>query len=134
MLRSQQYSDLVFKEVERLLGRADFSHKRYKSLCRRAGGIFRTVGLIQFMAFIEAKADDDNNDHYKALGEQLRRELHELSLVEDFERDAFLRIVRTSQLPEYMHISRSVLELLQWHKRISEVMIVGEADDHDEGE
>ncbi|WP_027180400.1 type III-B CRISPR module-associated protein Cmr5 [Maridesulfovibrio bastinii] len=132
MLKSQKYSEFVFEEVKAVVAQEGGSQQQYKSLCRRAGGIFRTVGLLQFMAFIEAKGT--KYGYYQDLGEQLRRELKKLKLVDDDNRDPFFEILRKAQLPEYMHISRTVLELLQWHKRLSEVMISGQSDDHDEGE
>ncbi|WP_419780210.1 type III-B CRISPR module-associated protein Cmr5 [Maridesulfovibrio sp.] len=132
MLRGQKYSDLVFKEVEAVSLSLDEKYRtKYKSLCKRAGGIFRTVGLLQFMAFIDAKGRKEKQ--YADLGEHLRSELCMLNLVTSSKLEPFLRELRQAQLPEYMHLSRCVLDLLQWHKRISEIMIAGEADEY-EGE
>lgn len=130
MLRSQQYSDLVFKQVEAVTAKDIKFQNKYKTLCKRAGGIFRTVGLLQFMAFIAAKGSKDSEKHYATLGEHLRKELNEVKLVKNEELEPFLEELRKAQLPEYMHISRSILEFLQWHKRISEVMISGESEEH----
>jgi len=132
MLRSQRYSDLVFKNVTAMSDAKSDTPKRYKSLCKRAGGIFRTVGLIQFMAFIEAKSAKE--DHYKFLADHLRRELKDLNLVPDYAPAKCMETIRGMQLPAYMHISRSVLQLLQWHKRIAEIMIEGDSHDSDDKE
>ncbi|WP_419783954.1 type III-B CRISPR module-associated protein Cmr5 [Maridesulfovibrio sp.] len=132
MLRGQKYSDLVFKEVEAVLALDEKPRTKYKSLCKRAGGIFRTVGLLQFMTFIDAKGRKEKQ--YATLGEQLRRELYALNLVNNSELEPFLEDLRKVQLPEYMHISRCMLDLLQWHKRISEIMIAGESVTHDDEE
>lgn len=128
MLRGQKYSDLVFKEVETVLPMETKFKTKYKSLCKRAGGMFRTVGLLQFMTFIDAKGRKEKQ--YAILGEQLRREMHELKLVNTSELEPFLQTLRKAELPEYMHVSRCMLDLLQWHKRISEIMITGESDEH----
>lgn len=132
MLRSQRYSDLVFKNITAMSNAEGETSKKYKSLCKRAGGIFRTVGLIQFMAFIEAKSAKEDN--YKILAEHLRRELKELNLVQDYSPLKFMEAIREMSLPAYMHISRSVLQLLQWHKRIAEIMIEGDSHDCEDKE
>ena len=130
MLKSQQYSDIVFKSVSRVADESDDSAKRYKSLCKRAGGVFRTVGLVQFVTFIEAKGRKES--YYQWLSEHLRRELNDVKILENKDSTDFLKQIRQLPLPEYMNVSRAVLQLLQWHKRIAEILIEGTADQGDE--
>lgn len=132
MLRSQRYSDLVFKNVEKAADKAGDVPKRYKSLCKRAGGILRTVGLIQFMAFIKAKGAKE--DHYKILAEHLSSELGEIGMTQKGQNLECLEALRRMNLPSYMNTTRAALQLLQWHKRIAEILIKGTADDHGEEE
>lgn len=130
MLKSQQYSDIVFKNVTQITGEKDDNPKRYKSLCKRAGGIFRTVGLVQFATFIEAKGKKET--YYKWLSDHLRRELNDIALLKSKDNSDYLDSIRKLALPEYMNISRVVLQLLQWHKRITEILIEGSDDESGE--
>lgn len=135
MLRSQRYSALVFDNVETVAKRQQNNKKdkvpsRYKGLCKRAGGILRTVGLIQFMAFIEAKGARET--HYEILGEHLSREFRDTGLIANETPRQFLESIRRMNLPTYMNTTRAALQLLQWHKRIAEILIEGTADDQSE--
>ena len=133
-IKSQIYSEMAFKYVNEIaaLQKADEKDnsklaRRYKSLCKRAGGIFRTVGLVQFTTFIEAKGKKDV--HYEKLSKQLQKELKDLGTVESDTVDGYLEKIRKLSLPEYMQVSQVVLQLLMWHKRMSEILIEGEDDD-----
>lgn len=131
MLNSQRYSTLVFDQINGMgpaLKGEDAGP--YKALCKRAGGIFRTVGLVQFVTFIAAKGK--KHDHYRWLSEHLRHELNETGTIRAREEEAFLAAVRKLDLPRYMQASRVVLGLLQWHKRLAEVLIEKEAEPHGE--
>jgi len=134
--KSQIYSDLVFKNIEVLVAEPVDSTrqaqekkllklKKYKSLCKRGGGILRTVGLIHFLTFIAAKATKESELHHKDLLEHLRVELFELHIIPAKNETEFLSIIRQQELPEYMRTTSETLKLLQWHKRISDILISG---------
>ncbi len=127
MLKSQQYADMVFKKVSALAQEDGERPKRYKSLCKRSGGIFRTVGLVQFATFLEAKGRKE--PHYADLARHLREELHEINLLRSEDSTDYLAQIRRLPLPAYMHVSRTVLHLLQWHKRLGEILIEGIPED-----
>ena len=133
-IKSQIYSEMVFEHVNEVaaLQKPDNEKnnkiaRRYKSLCKRAGGIFRTVGLVQFTTFIEAKGKKDV--HYEKLSRQLQTELKDLGIVISDTTIGYLEKIRKLSLPEYMQVSQVVLQLLLWHKRMSEILIAGEEDD-----
>ncbi len=129
MLKNQKYADMVFRNISSVAREGDWA-KRYKSLCKRSGGIFRTVGLVQFVTFIEAKGRKER--HYQWLAEHLRLELKEIELLQSADSTDYLTRIRALPLPAYMHVSRTVLQLLQWHKRMGEILIEGALDDdHD---
>jgi|GEM_PF-1744292 len=138
-IKSQIYSESAFNYVNEVaaLQKPDDKDsckmaRRYKSLCKRAGGIFRTVGLVQFTTFIEAKGKKDV--HYEKLSQQLQRELKDLRIVESDTVGVYLEKIRNLSLPEYMQVSQVVLQLLMWHKRMSEILIEGEEDDRTDKE
>ena len=136
MLKSQQYSKIVFDHVQDIAKNEeknkdkDLNARKYKSLCKRAGGIFRTIGLIQFLTFIAAKGR--KYEHYRFLSEHLQKELHDIGLVRSAPGQDFLNELQQLDLPNFMRVSQSVLKLLLWHKRIGEILIEGDADDPDD--
>lgn len=101
--------------------RADMEARKYKSLCKRAGSLVRNSGLMQTMAFFEARATKDA--HYRRLREHLSGELAGI-----LKGCSLLEYARTTSLPQYMYLTREVLHLLNWHKRLTEAMITGSAD------
>lgn len=129
--KSQKYSDVVFRKVEGLVvdQGENPSLKRYKSLNKRSGGVLRTVGLIQFLTFLAAKATRESEIHHQYLLEHLREELSTLGILQAKNQADFLRIVRRQELPEYMRTTAEILKLLQWHKRISDILISGTAEE-----
>ncbi len=126
MLKSQRYSNLVFENVLEIKDNEGDGPKRYKSLCKRAGGIFRTVGFVHFATFVEAKGKKE--EYYEWLSEHLRKELNDVGLLRSTGIEDYLAGIRNLPLPAYMNVSRAVLRLLQWHKNISEILIEGDAD------
>lgn len=130
MLKSQKYSDAVFFSINGVSHEKGDTPKRYKALCKRSGGIFRTVGLVQFVTFIEAKGKKET--HYEWLSEHLRKEMDKVGALKSKDMEDYLKCIRKLNLPEYMQASRNMLALLQWHKRIAEILIEGTADDTEE--
>jgi len=130
--KSQIYSEIVFTKVQDYVaGHTDEkSVKKYKSLNKRAGGVLRTVGLIQFLTFLKAKAPnrDSKEIHHHFLLEHLREELSELEIVRTQDTSELLNNIRGQELPEYMRTTSETLRLLQWHKRISDILISGTAE------
>lgn len=144
--KSQLYSDIVFKQVEKFISEQKTEQemiKRYKPLCKRAGGIMRTVGLIQFLTYLAAKGAKKSEVHHKFLLEHLAQELIETDIVTKSEiqklkdkdvnkKEEFnylLTAIRKQDLHKYMQTTHEVLKFLQWHKRIAEVLISGTAED-----
>ncbi|QTA80250.1 Putative CRISPR type III-B/RAMP module RAMP protein Cmr5 [Desulfonema limicola] len=130
--KSQLYSDLVFINVQDLvqsLENDDKRLKKYKSLCKRSGGVFRTVGLIQFLTFLAAKATKDTEKHHEDLLSHLRLELHTCNIVNSENIVSFLAAIRQQEFAEYMRTSAETLKFLQWHKRISDILIIGTVED-----
>lgn len=133
MTRSQEYSKLVFNRIQGIDDPTSETARRYKSLCKRSGGILRTVGLVQFMTFIVAKNKKGEN-HYGLLADHLLEEMVELGILEKNNDLGSLELIRAMHLSAYMRTTQTVLQLLQWHKRIAEILIRGDADDPEEAE
>ncbi|MCQ2103253.1 MAG: hypothetical protein MJY98_08530 [Fibrobacter sp.] len=120
---SQKYSEIVFARVQKNVASCGDSKalRQYKGLCKRSGGVLRTIGLIQYLAFLKAKAS--KYAHYKMLLEDLAEESKPGCGV-----DPFLESVRKMNLGDYMQYTRLVLTLLQWHKRVSDILIEGNCE------
>ncbi|MDG5816172.1 type III-B CRISPR module-associated protein Cmr5 [Chitinispirillales bacterium ANBcel5] len=130
--RSQKCAEIVFKRVELFVNDTNFDKlvkRRYKALCKRGGGLLRTVGLIQFLTFCESKGKRDKDKHYKVLLEHICEELCDSMNFQNADSAALLMSVRRQNLPNYMQTTKEVLRLLQWHKRIAEILIEGEDED-----
>ncbi|MDY0361178.1 MAG: type III-B CRISPR module-associated protein Cmr5 [Desulforegulaceae bacterium] len=127
--KSQIYSEIVFNKVNQLINNEndDALLKKYKSLCKRAGGLLRTFGLIQFLTFLAAKGSKQEEKHHLFLLEQIREELKEQSILDSGNKNVFLSKVQGLELPEYMMTTAETLKFLQWHKRISDILIQGNA-------
>ena len=126
-INSQKHSDIVFNSIGALVeaqGDDSLPARRYKSLAKRAGGILRTVGLVQFLSFLAAKAGES---HYRSLLDHLTRELDAIDAVPATTPVTLLSKVRQMDLPDYMRTTSLALQLLQWHGRISDIMITGTA-------
>ncbi|MDA3895229.1 MAG: type III-B CRISPR module-associated protein Cmr5 [Desulfobacteraceae bacterium] len=140
--KSQIYSDIVFDKIQKFIEKERKEHsvaehaerkdsefaRKYKALNKRSGGLLRTVGLIQFLTFLAAKATKEKEKHHGDLLEHLRDELFKLNIVRAQNTDEFLHVVRRQELPEYMRTTSEILKLLQWHKRISDILISGTAE------
>jgi len=122
--KSQVYSNTVFPQVQTLINQhqADESLKRYKSLCKRSGGLLRSVGLIQWLSFLAAKAAR-GEVHHQYLLDNLASELTAIKVLKVKDSNELLLTVRKQNLPEYMYTTTQVLKLLQWHKRIADILI-----------
>lgn len=126
--KSQVYSNLVFNKVNELVNSNEGAEKikRYRSLCKRSGGLLRTVGLIQFLTFLAAKATKESEVHHQYLLDHLVAELKIINVLKANNSDNLLEQVRQQNLPQYMHTTTQILKLLQWHKRIADILIAGE--------
>ena len=129
--KSQIYSELVFKHIQGLVAEQsdDKMIRRYKSLCKRSGGVMRTVGLIQFLTFLAAKATKESEIHHEHLLNHLRLSLDEIGLIRTQNNSDFLSAVRQQSLAEYMRTTNEILKFLQWHRRIAEILIAGTAEE-----
>lgn len=134
--RSQVYSDVIFGLVQGYVDgtRDDQQKKRYKALCKRSGGLLRTIGLVQYLTYLKAKGEGEA--HYKRLlghlaeglsrsrGEQVAAGATELG-------DTLLANVRRQGSLDYMQTTREIFGLIQWHKRIADILIEGNCEEED---
>lgn len=107
--------------------------KKYKGLCRSAGSLVRNTGLLPALAFFAARGSKERQHH--DLLEHLENELNALDLITpplraaDYRNGVFPLVSWLQNekcgLADYLRVSRDVLRLLTWHKRLAETLIEG---------
>ncbi len=120
--RSQRYSQIVFMKIQGYVDSPNAA--KYKSLCKKSGGLLRTMGLIQFLVFLKAKSE--KMPQYGDLLKHLQQELKDLKAFVSANENNLIQELLKEKLPSYMKLTKTVLTLLQWHKRIAEILIKAE--------
>lgn len=124
---SQKCSKAVFDAVQQFIDKNKSKETElllpYRSLCKSAGGMLRTVGLSQFLVYLRAKGVESKE--FQELLNQLSAEFYEVFESRKAPEDPgkFIQDVQEQELPQYMFCTRRILILLQWHKRIASVLI-----------
>jgi CRISPR type III-B/RAMP module-associated protein Cmr5 len=131
--KSQRFSDVVFTWVQQIAhaqqqgGEDDKLARKYKSLCKRSGGVLRNSGLMQYLAFLKARGQRQSERHHQILYKHLQEEISAIGVIGG-DVDLF-DYSRKTGLPVYMRLTREVLLLLQWHKRLADILIHGDASE-----
>ncbi len=117
--KAQRFAEVVFPRVSEA-SEQQWAGK-YKTLCKKAGSLVRNSGLMQMLAFCRAKGQRDAERHHECLLEHLQQELAKLKILP--EGNDLLEYIQQTAVPEYMYITREVLHLLNWHKRLADTLI-----------
>ncbi|MBF0232301.1 MAG: type III-B CRISPR module-associated protein Cmr5 [Desulfamplus sp.] len=123
--KSQRFANAVFPNVQEIAAGEATEAAKYKTLCKKAGALVRNSGLMQTLAFFQARAQKD--EHFQKLTTHLEKELCQLNILSgnsgSVQRYLFDH-VRSSSVPRYMYLTREILKLLNWHKRLSDTLII----------
>lgn len=131
--RSQRTSSIVFDIVSPYAkGPEDTKDKqKYKRLCKKSGGLLRTMGLIQFLVFLQAKGQRASEAHHHVLLEHLRQACLLTEGLGSFPSvEAMLEEMRRRPVPAYMRATTEVLSMLQWFKQFADILIEGDDSEH----
>lgn len=113
--RDQRRASLVYEHT-RSIENAPFA-KKYGSLVLASATMFRQCGLVQAIAFYEAKAEE----HHKKFVDHLQ---HELTVLGSLSSGKGLRDhAMHCDLAAYMRLTREALALCQWHKRFAQSIL-----------
>jgi len=122
--RDQELATVVFEQVSQISGISESDRKKYGSMAHKLPVLIRTAGLVQALAFVEARGEKVHHtllDHIaKVAGFDDRKRLLEKS--------------RSAPLNEYMHLSQRVMVALQWYKRFAQSVLGVEQGADTEGE
>jgi CRISPR-associated protein Cmr5 len=122
--RDQKRAELVFPKVRELEG--GNLAKKYGAVALSAATLIRTAGLVQAIAFYEAK----DKDHHKKLLEHLKAELNDLGVLPTGR--GLREYAASCDLLTYMRLTRETIALCQWHKRFAQSVLKVEPGEDDE--
>ena len=109
---------------EKCQKRGKSNQKKYGTMAHKLPVLVRTAGLVQAVAYVETRGSDPQKLLLAHLG----------AAVEYSEVSTFTAATRTSNLQDYMLLTRRVLAALLWFKRFAEsVLDVQAGDEDDEG-
>jgi len=129
--KNQRFANAVFPLVQEISAQENAG--KYKTLAKKAGSLVRNSGLMQTLAFFQAKGQ--KYDHFNILTSHLEYELIGLGIIPartDHTGNYLFDYVLKSSVPEYMYLTREILHLLNWHKRLADTLITKEEDGRDE--
>ncbi len=114
--RSQTYAESAYRLVSRF---TDGDKKKYGSMAHKLPTLIRTAGLAQALEFVKSRGTDEQkmllNHLAETVGFQTSEEL--------------LKRSREASLPEYIILTRKVLDALVWYRRFAESVLGVEAGD-----
>jgi hypothetical protein len=82
---------------------------------------------MQYLAFLKARGQRQSERHHQILYKHLQEEISAIGVIGG-DVDLF-DYSRKTGLPVYMRLTREVLLLLQWHKRLADILIHGDASE-----
>ncbi len=119
--KSQKFANAVFPRVQAISQGDSAGAVKYKTIAKKAGSLVRNSGLMQTLAFFQAKGQKE--PHFKTLASHLTAELSELNIIPT-DTGSLFDHVRASSVPQYMYLTRETLHLLNWHKRLADTLII----------
>ena len=123
----QERAAIVFKHVK-ALERDTEQAQRYGSLALAAPTLIRTAGLVQALAFYEAKGQQKQKakEHYTTLVDNWTEELKARKIIPENTKNLREYAACSCSLVEYMRLTREILALSQWHRRFAQSILKAE--------
>src|SRR6266699_1292655 len=111
--RDQEYAVHAYNRVKTVKHMPEAARDRYGSMAHKLPILIRTAGLVQALAFVNARG--------KGLQKQLLEDL--AVTVEQNDTANLLRSVRSANLSEYMRLTQHIMAALLWYKRFSQSIL-----------
>jgi CRISPR-associated protein Cmr5 len=133
LTRDQQYASLVYEQVKSTnYSKGGDNAKKYGSLAHKLPILIRKAGLMQTLAFVEARHKPAEMDDLQAKHPQYQLVVHLATTLKFADAETLVNTIRTAPIGEYMRYTLQVLEALLWYKRFAEsVLDVKASDDAD---
>lgn len=112
--REQRYAAQAYTQVYEIYGQGKDYYAKYGSMAHKLPVLVRQAGLVQALAFVEARG--------KAPHQQLLDHLAEVVLDGGTKADLLARS-RNDPMMAYMHLTEDVLAALAWYKRFAQSIL-----------
>ena len=123
--REQHYAAQTYNQVYEVFAQDKPYRDAYGSMAHRLPVLVRQAGLVQALAFVEARGKDPHK--------QLLEHLAEVVLDGGTKNDLLTRS-RNDAMMAYMHLTENVLAALAWYKRFAQsILDVDPTAEGDEG-
>jgi len=123
--REQSYAAQAYVQVYEMHDKDEDYRDAYGSMAHRLPVLVRQAGLVQALAFVEARGKDPHK--------QLLEHLAEVVL-DSGTKDDLLDRSRNDAMMAYMHLTENVLAALAWYKRFAQsILDVDPTAEGDEG-
>lgn len=117
--REQKRAHISFQQVQRLQNETETRRKAYGRVCHKLPVLIRQAGLVQALAFIQAKASDGN----ERILDHLAEALHQAQVLPNGTRTTLMDTAREADMGPYVYLTREVQALLLWHKRYAQSVL-----------
>lgn len=122
MTRQQQWAKEALKRVENQIERA--TESKYRTLCVKMPSLLKQSGLVQSLAFMRARSGDEGKAFCNDLAE-----VYGISKKDEKSAGAVLQDrAQIAALPEYLILSRDLIEVSIWFRRFAQSELKEEDD------
>lgn len=109
--RDQIYAATVYEQVSNI--RREPEYKKYGAMAHKLPILIRTAGLVQALAFVEARGKEIQ-----------KRLLTDLKVtIESNEPRTLLMHAQQADLSEYMRLTQQIMAALLWYKRFAQSIL-----------
>lgn len=119
---SQQLAHTVLEHVQTAAAENKTYKQKYGTMSHKLPVLVRTAGLVQALAFVEARGEQPHHQLLADLAETLGYN----------SRDELLQRSRVAELEEYMYVTQRVLTAMLWYKRFAQSVLGVEAGDEED--
>src|SRR5579885_2385277 len=120
--RDQKYAVDVYEKVSQIRKEGKTVYKGYGAMAHKLPVLIRTGGLMQALAYVDARGKDPQKKLLQDLAETVGKP----------DAAALLKRARESEMSEYMLLTHQVIDALLWYKRFAQSVLDVDAGE-DEG-
>ena len=121
MTREQKRASLVYDKIKQYEN-SEGEPKDYGGMALRFPALLRSAGLVQALAFVDARGKDAHKTFIHDFAAVLS-ELDGSGKSGKAAFDAYFEQVQGAALPEYMRMTREALALADWFKRFAQSVL-----------
>ena len=115
MTKDQLRAQTAFTNVTQFaVGRSQTQKDRYGGMAHKLPVLIRASGLLQALVFVEARGDNEHQTLLEHLAQTVYPQQNKIYLLQQS---------RTTNLTEYMHLTREVLAVCLWYKRFGQSIL-----------